>query len=285
LALNRNLSEMNLKKRPLCFLIIFFLIFLLLQNFLLAENARHEDKLDKEFLIKFGEDFKKTLFSPKYWDKKDFLTFSAVLGTGVLFYAFDQEIHDWVQDQRSSASDDVSGVLSNFGNGVFLTGLIAALYASGELSDNNSLRRTALLSLESFVTSGVIVIGLKFIGGRARPKTGESKDTFHFFSTKSSYNSFPSGHATSAFAVATTIADQSENAFVDISAYSLATLAALSRVHDNKHWFSDVFFGSAIGYFVAKKICSLNRDQNSARLEVSLNFGENSQSFSVILCF
>lgn len=283
--MNRNLFEMNFEKRISCFLVIFLLIFLSAQDFILGENARHEDKLNKEFLIKFGKDFKKTLFSPKDWNDKDFLTFSAVLGTGVLLYSFDQEIHDWIKDQRSSASDDVSEVLSNFGHGVFLTGLIAALYASGELSDNNSLRKTALLSLESFVTSGVIVIGLKFIGGRARPKTGESKDTFHFFSTKSSYNSFPSGHATSAFAVATTIADQSENAFIDISAYSLAALAALSRVHDNKHWFSDVFFGSAIGYFVAKKICSLNRSQNSPKLEVGFSFREGKQSFSIFLHF
>jgi hypothetical protein len=85
--------------------------------------------------------------------------------------------------------------------------------------------------------------------------------------------------------VATTIADQSDKPFIDISAYSLATLAALSRVHDNKHWISDVLIGSAIGYFVAKKICSLNRGQNSTKLDVGFSFIEGKQSFSISLHF
>ena len=213
------------------------------------------------------------------------MKFSAVLGTGALIYVFDQEIQDWAQDQRSSTSTDFSKVVRNLGHGTFLAGFIAALYASGELSKNNNLRKTALLSLESWVTSGIIVWSLKFVTGRARPKTGESKSTFHLFSTRSSFHSFPSGHAASAFAVATTIAEQSEKNLIDVLVYSLATLAALSRVHDNKHWFSDVFFGSAIGYFVAKKICALNRSQKSGELRFGFCFHEGRQAFSLSLCF
>jgi membrane-associated phospholipid phosphatase len=82
----------------------------------------------------------------------------------------------------------------------------------------------------------------------------------------------PSGHAASAFAVATTIAGQSSSAAVDILAYSLAALAGLSRIHDNKHWASDVFLGSAVGYFSARKIAALNRPKTADRIDVNFSF-------------
>ncbi len=37
-------------------------------------------------------------------------------------------------------------------------------------------------------------------------------------------------------------------------AYGLASLVAYSRLNENRHWTSDVFVGSAIGYFVAKGV-------------------------------
>jgi len=41
-------------------------------------------------------------------------------------------------------------------------------------------------------------------------------------------------------------------------AYGIATLTALSRVNDNAHWASDIFFGAVIGYFTAKAIIAQN---------------------------
>jgi membrane-associated phospholipid phosphatase len=46
-------------------------------------------------------------------------------------------------------------------------------------------------------------------------------------------------------------------------AYGIATLTALSRVNDNAHWASDVFFGAIIGYFTAKAIMALNNGVRS----------------------
>ena len=272
-------------KRIISFFLALALILSASPRFLLGEISASECKLNKEFLLRFSRDFKETLFSPRDWKKKDLLTFSAVLGTGALLYVLDGEIQEWVQDHRTSTSDDVSDVVRKFGEGLFLGGLIAALYTSGEITKNNSLRKTALLSLESWLTSGFIVHVFKFVTGRARPHTGESRNTFHPFSTKARYHSFPSGHSASAFAVATTIADQTEAVLVDILAYSLATSVALSRVHDNQHWFSDVFIGSAVGYFVAKKICALNLNQKPARLGFSFCFREDSKMISLSLYF
>ncbi|MFB0566768.1 MAG: phosphatase PAP2 family protein [Candidatus Aminicenantaceae bacterium] len=279
------MKQGKIKRSYVSIVLLLFFTCVFQQCLLLGQNPSLEYKLNKRFFIKFSDDVRETLVSPRNWDGKDLLTFSAVLGTGILFYAFDQEINDWLQDNRTSFSDDFFKVATDIGHGAFLAGLMTAMYASGELFKSNSLRKTALLSLESFVISGVLVLGLKFSTGRARPQMGKSKNTFHLFSTRSSYNSFPSGHASSAFAVATTVAEQSDKTVIDILAYSLATVVAVSRIHNSKHWASDALVGSAIGYFVAKKISGLNRDHNSTALKVNFYFNKDRQAISFCLFF
>ena len=276
----------NLPKNLCVFILLGILFFSPSQNILFAETSYDdEDKLNKEFLLNFGDDFVDVLASPKNWKGGDFLSLSAVLGAGLLLYSVDQDIQQWAQDHRSSSSEDIFKTIGHLGNGVVLIGLMTALYVSGEVSDNNSLRKTALLSLESWLTSGIIVRGLKSVVGRARPWTGESSHSFHPFSTRSRFASFPSGHASSAFAVATVIADQSKKVYIDILAYSLASVAAFSRVHLDKHWASDILVGSAIGYFVAKKISALDRNRNSKKMKLSFQFSRQRQAFSLTYYF
>lgn len=276
----------NLPKNLCVFILLGILFFSPSQNILIAETfSDDEDKLGKEFLLNFRNDFVDVLASPKKWKGGDFLSLSAVLGAGLLLYSVDQDIQQWAQDHRGSSSEDIFKTIGQLGNGVVLIGLMAALYVSGEVSDNNSLRKTALLSLESWLTSGIIVRGLKSVAGRARPWTGESSHSFHPFSTRSRFASFPSGHASSAFAVATVIADQSKKAYIDILAYSLATMAAFSRVHLDKHWASDILVGSAIGYFVAKKISALDRNRELNKVKLSFQFSRQRQAFSLTYYF
>ncbi|NIO49271.1 MAG: phosphatase PAP2 family protein [Candidatus Aminicenantes bacterium] len=275
----------NLPKNLCVFILLGILFFSPSQNILFAETSSDEDKVNKEFLLNFGNDFVDVLVSPKDWKGKDFLNLSAVIGAGLLLYAVDQDIQQWVQDHRNSSSEDIFRAITHLGNGYVLIGLMTALYVSGEVSDNNSLRKTALLSLESWLTKGIIIRGLKSVVGRARPWTGESSHSFHPFSTKSRFASFPSGHASSAFAVATVIAEQSKKAYIDILAYSLATLVAISRIHIDKHWASDILVGSAIGYFVAKKICALDRNRNSNKVKLSFQLSRQRQALSLTFSF
>lgn len=276
----------NLPKNLCVFILLGILFFSPSQNILFAETSSDdEDKLNKEFLLNFGDDFVDVLASPKNWKGRDFLSLSAVLGAGLLLYSVDQDIQQWAQDHRSSSSEDSFKAIGHLGNGIVLIGLMTALYVSGEVSDSNSLRKTALLSLESWLTSGIIVRGIKSVAGRARPWTGESSHSFHPFSTRSRFASFPSGHASSAFAVATVIADQSKKVYIDILAYSLATMAAFSRVHLDKHWASDILVGSAIGYFVAKKISALDRNRDSKKVKLSFQFSRQRQAFSLTYYF
>ena len=112
--------------------------------------------------------------------------------------------------------------------------------------------------MESFAATSIVILILKSAFGRARPYTHEGSFTFHPFSFQGRYTSFASGDAAGAFSVASVVAAMSDAFFVDALAYSLAGLAAFWRVHDGKHWPSDVFVGSILGLVIGKKIVALD---------------------------
>ena len=102
---------------------------------------------------------------------------------------------------------------------------------------------------------------------RHRPNSGNSSSSWDGFKFSKDNVSFPSGHAATAFACATVIANEYKgNRTIVNTAYGLATLSALSRINDNDHWSSDVFIGSAIGYFTAKAIIRSRDKKNSLHI-------------------
>ncbi len=252
---------------------------------LAGEEAKNEYRLNPSWFSRLGRDFRELVRSPSNWDGGDVLTLAAVSGTGLLIFAFDEDIQRWAQDRRSSASDRTAARFSVVGDGAFLVGITAALYAAGELGESIALRKMALLSLESLAAASLLSWSLKALLGRARPSTGESSRSFHPIAFKNRHWSLPSGHAVAAFSVATVIAEQTEGFLVDALVYGLAAAASASRVHQNKHWASDVFFGSALGYFVAKKICGLNKKENATGIRFGLDCSAGRQALSLRIAF
>lgn len=71
--------------------------------------------------------------------------------------------------------------------------------------------------------------------------------------------SFPSGHTTVAFSLATMIAQEyPKPIIIPILAYGFATCTALGRINGNYHWASDVLMGASIGYFTSKLVFNSN---------------------------
>ena len=263
------------------------LVFFLLapQNLVCDEQASHEYKLNNEFLKRFGSDIYEVIKAPAGWEKKDFWRLTAVFGTGALLFAFDQDIDDWSQDRRTSTSEDLARFGSALGDGSFLGAMIAAVYVTGEIFDKRGLRKTALLSLESWLTSGAFVLGMKALTGRARPNKDEGPYSFHPFTFRPEYSSFPSGHSSSAFAVAAVIADQSDSVVIDVLAFSLSTFAALSRIHKGSHWASDVFIGAAVGYFIGKKIAVSHREKDVKNVQIGFCLSPRVKGLTVSFSF
>ncbi|MCI4348493.1 MAG: phosphatase PAP2 family protein, partial [Thermoplasmata archaeon] len=108
------------------------------------------------------------------------------------------------------------------------------------------------------------------VTGRARPYQDQGSTSFHPF--HGSYGSFPSGHATQAFAVASVISASSDRVWVSVSAYTIAGLVGFARIYHNAHWTSDVTAGAIIGTVVGRGIVFFNRKLRAGEYKVRVAF-------------
>jgi membrane-associated phospholipid phosphatase len=136
--------------------------------------------------------------------------------------------------------------------------LPALLLAAGYMRHDPYQVSTGIMGGLAYGDSVIPNLVIKAITRRQRPAdvpTGrEYADTF-FNGGKSPLkgSSFPSGHATAAFSVATVVSYRYRNhKWVPWACYGMATAIGLSRIATQAHFPSDVFLGSAMGYAVAR---------------------------------
>lgn len=242
-------------------------------------------RMDAAYFKGYATDAGKIITSPLRWEPKDWIKFSLVVGgTGALLLA-DKEIKDFSQRNRSSIAGGFANMGNVIGDPLVVFPAAGAFYLYGQLADDGKVRRTSLLALESLVISGALTEGIKRLAGRPRPEVGELVGTWHGPSFDKRYVSFSSGHTANAFAVATVVASEYRDVpFVATTAYSLATLTALSRIYTDKHWASDTLFGAAIGHFVSKAVLSYHKqdkNQLAKRLSIAPQIGREMTGVTV----
>jgi hypothetical protein len=209
-------------------------------------------ELNKEYFTGYLTDTKNILTSPARWDKSDWLKAGLVMGVAVGLYTQDDKIKTSVQEHKNTTKDNLSDDAKKLYRLSFPA--LVGLGVYGYVAPDAKAKTTFLLSTESFIITGVFVQTLKYTTGRHRPYTGDPHDTWSGFTTKGEWHSFPSGDASTAFAIASVVASEYDNMFVPPIVYGISTLIALERVYTNAHWASDVFVASAIGYFTGKAV-------------------------------
>ena len=154
--------------------------------------------------------------------------------------SFDERIQDIVRERNDGFVGSTMGVITDLGKGEFSVAIAGALPDHEARND----------SYKAMAVGGISVTILKYGIGRSRPRAGDIEYKPLFSVNDSAYRSFPSGHTTTAFALATTIA----NHYPDYKWYSygLATLVGISRIYEEAHWASDVVAGAGLGYASAK---------------------------------
>ncbi len=136
-----------------------------------------------------------------------------------------------------------------FGEHTFLLPAMAAAFAVGKLGHLPALEETSVQAMQAWAVASAATGILKLAFGRQRPYEEVGPGAFHPFSGATS---FPSGHTTAAFAVATVLDRRVEFPGSFSLLYGLATLTAASRVYDHEHWVFDVVVGAFIGHLSGK---------------------------------
>jgi membrane-associated phospholipid phosphatase len=129
----------------------------------------------------------------------------------------------------------------------------------GHFTHNSYAEKTALLAGEAYADTAVLDVVLKASTRRLRPSdippSGPFNDTFFnsHVSNVGINSSFPSSHASAAFAVATVFAHRyRKHRWVPYVAYGAASLISFSRVTNQAHFPSDVFLGAALGVAISE---------------------------------
>lgn len=192
------------------------------------------------------------LTAPARWDQEQWHEAAAAFAGVGATAAFDRPIRNHVQAGRTAGEDRFMNRWQNLNTLYFLGGF----EAWGELGGDIRAKNVALDGFaSSLIASGLITPVLKFVVGRERPYATTA--TFKFKPFSGNY-SFPSGHATQAFAVATTIAEHYPVWWVKGLVYGSAALVGYARIEQNAHYASDVVAGSLIGWAVARAVVQRN---------------------------
>jgi len=115
----------------------------------------------------------------------------------------------------------------------------------GRSEHMSRLQHLGMDEIEAAILSEGIVEGAKQIGRRDRPLRADG--------SKQSGFSFPSGHSATTFAAATVL-QQHLGYKAGVPTYLIASYVAASRLHDNRHFASDVIFGAATGIVIGRSV-------------------------------
>ncbi len=212
------------------------------------------------------DDVRHVVTAPARWDSDDWKTAGwstlAVLGTALVID------HPLRNEMRRHAPNTNNALLQveRFG-AQYAVGVVGGFYVAGLLSGNDNAVQVAGDGLAaSLIASGIITPTLKLAFGRARPRANKGVNYFKPFSNANA--SFPSGHTTEAFALASVIADHYDEAWVGYASYSVAALVGIARTYHDAHFASDVVAGAMIGTLVGKSVVSYNRERRAGKVAV-----------------
>jgi acid phosphatase family membrane protein YuiD len=167
-----------------------------------------------------------------------------VAGGGALALA----IHPVDQDINAHLVNRADGLWKPghiIGSTPVMLGSSAAAYMFGRMTGRSRLQHLGMDEIEASLLAEGVTQGLKAAVHRQRPQQIDGQQSHTY--------SFPSGHSMMTFAAATVL-QQHLGYRAAIPTYLVASYVAVSRLHDNRHYASDVVFGAAMGIVIGRSV-------------------------------
>jgi membrane-associated phospholipid phosphatase len=211
----------------------------------------------------------KTIIQNKYF----FYPYIAflILGFALVFIHSKSFLHLAINQHHNVYADYFFKYITHLGNGFFVFG-IGIVYMLFEL-------RKGLVLLVSFISSGLLVQFLKHFvfEEMMRPKAFfENSIKLHMIKGVDVHAmfSFPSGHATAAFALFLSMALFSNKSIIKLFCIIGASLVAFSRVYISQHFLIDILVGSVIAVLITIIFYHILGKSNKNWLKYSIIYGK-----------
>jgi membrane-associated phospholipid phosphatase len=147
---------------------------------------------------------------------------------------------------NASWAHDVFAFGAFLGNTAPLLAISGSVYVGGRWRHDDKVAHLGMDLLQALALNNAIVQTLKYTTRRERPDG-------------SGRTSFPSGHASDTFAVATAL-ERHLGWKGAVPAYAFSSYVAMSRLHDNRHYLSDVVFGATVGIIAGRTVTRHGRE-------------------------
>ncbi len=200
----------------------------------------------------------------------------------VAFFQLDKHVAVGSQSKVTQANQFLKGVakpsefLASPGGYVIEGGL----YLIGRLGHSTRAAQVGWHGTEALLVAGGITTVLKDLVGRSRPFVSADTNP-HDFRLGGGFSdpdrtSFPSGHTSTAFALAAAVTSESRARWpgrwwsdwlIGPALYGGATVVGISRMYHNDHWASDVVLAAAIGTFSGIKVIQYVHDHPNNLLD------------------
>jgi hypothetical protein len=141
----------------------------------------------------------------------------------------DQEISDALRDHAPEY-----GTAGQILGGVVTASFVGGSIIVSQFSKSDHFKSFGYTIGQAYATNVILTQGLKYATHRMRPDGSAS-------------TSFPSGHTSDSFTVATVVSSYYGKKW-GIPLYVLAGLVGVSRIEQGRHWASDAVAGAALGY-------------------------------------
>lgn len=243
----------------------FFIGLCLLSQVLDAQSAERQN-LAWHFLFSDSWSSAQSWFSAENYTTQDAFYLPLTGFSTLAIMANDRATGEWIRPQQTR-TNFATHLGEFYGNplkmGLVGVGAYAATYAFG----SSSGMKMSALALQSMLTAGALTMALKLTFHRHRPRERGDLNPYIFDGPSLSGDqlSFPSGHSTIAFAVASSLSAYLDDRwYYAVPLYGLAGLTAWQRVYQFEHWPSDVFLGAAIGTWVGRKLAQRMKEKTKS---------------------
>jgi len=165
------------------------------------------------------------------------------LGTAWLLSQVDESATENAAAFAERTPQRMRKIFHEVGNVKVMRPIAVVVFLGSLTSGNEYLQDAAFTSVQAIVFANLVTNGLKLAVGRARPSAHLGAQSIVPFSGR---RSFPSGHATTVFALTTPWLLYYPRVEMYVL-FALGAGTAFVRMIDDYHWLSDVVIGGAIG--------------------------------------
>jgi membrane-associated phospholipid phosphatase len=187
--------------------------------------------------------------APLHWNKRDWEYFGGAVAAIAVAHHYDTQVRNHFDRGSRLPDGPHPGTSTDLTDALPAFALFLGTWSYAHLIGNRTGDSEAWNMLEAGGLSFISAYAIKYTVGRQRPYQTRNPNAWF-----SGGDSFPSEHATAAFAVGTVFAESGNPRYRWIRrtiGYGIAAYTAYLRVKANAHWLSDTVAGAALGMATA----------------------------------